>query len=88
MARRNFIVTVVSMFLIVASTSFAVDKYQWDLDSIKHDCHIYYSEVPGKEYVAAKTTCVFPARIEVVAMVLREIANFQNGWRIARKQKF
>ncbi|PKN51581.1 MAG: hypothetical protein CVU55_11595 [Deltaproteobacteria bacterium HGW-Deltaproteobacteria-13] len=76
MSRRNVIITLVLMLLIVATTGFAADKYQWKLADTEDNCQIYTSAVPGKEYIAAKTTCLIPARIEVVATVLRDIANY------------
>lgn len=79
MDKRNFTITVVLMLLIVASTSFAADKYQWKLVDTKDGCQIYTSVVPGKDYIAAKATCVIPARIEVVGVVIRDIANYP-GW--------
>ena len=66
MAKRNFIITVVLMLLIVASTSFAADRYQWKLDSVENDCQIYtrhkslkkmMKEVKKHKYIeSAKTT--------------------------------
>ena len=41
MAKRNFIIAVVLTLLIVASTSFAADRYQWKLDSVENNCQIY-----------------------------------------------
>ena len=76
MAKRNFIITVVLMLLIVASTSFAADRYQWRLVDTKDGCQIYTSVVNGRDYVAAKATCVIPARIEVIGVVIRDIANY------------
>jgi len=76
MAKRNFIITVVLMLIIVASTSFAADRYQWKLDSFENDCQIYTSTVPGKEYIASKTTCVIPARMEVVGIILKHIEKY------------
>jgi hypothetical protein len=76
MAKRNVIITVVFMLLFVVSTSFAADKYQWKLVDTEDGCQIYTSPVAGKEYIAAKATCVIPARIEVAAMVLRDIATY------------
>jgi START domain. len=76
MAKRNFIITIVLMLLIIVSTSFAADRYQWKLDSVENDCQIYTSTVPDKEYIASKTTCVIPARMEVVGVVLRHIEKY------------
>jgi hypothetical protein len=76
MAKRNFIISVVLMLLIIASTSFSADRYQWKLVDTDDGCQIYTSVVAGKEYVAAKTTCVIPARMEVIGMVLRDIPNY------------
>jgi hypothetical protein len=87
MAQRNFIITVVLMLLIVASTSFAADRYQWKLDSVENDCQIYTSTVPGKEYIAAKTTCVIPARIEVVSVILKYIEKYPEWMEDCKETK-
>jgi hypothetical protein len=87
MAQRNFIITVVLMLLIVASTSFAADRYQWKLDSVENDCQIYTSTVPGKEYIAAKTTCVIPARIEVVSVILKHIEKYPEWMEDCKETK-
>jgi hypothetical protein len=76
MIKKSFIATVSIMLLIVATTAFAADKYQWKLVDTEDNCQIYTSDVPGKDYIAAKTTCIIPARIETVGMVLRDIANY------------
>jgi len=88
MAKINFIITAVFMLLIIASTSFAFDKYQWKLADTEDGCQIYTSVVAGRDYVASKATCVIPARMEVIGMVLRDIANYRNGCKIAKKQKY
>lgn len=87
MAKRNFIIIEVLMLLIAASTCFAADGYQWKLDSIENDCQIYTSTVPGKEYIAAKTTCVIPAKIEVVGMVIKDIANYPEWMEDCKETK-
>ena len=76
MTKKSFITTVILMLLIVATTGFAADKYQWKLVDTEDGCQIYTSDVAGKEYIAAKASCVFNARIETVGMVLRDIANY------------
>lgn len=78
MARKNFVITVIWIIFIFASTGFTADKYQWKLEDTDGDCKIYASTVPGKGYIAAKTSCLFPARIETVGVVLRDVANFPN----------
>ncbi len=87
MAKRNFIIIEVLILLIVASTCFAVDRYQWKLDSIENDCQIYTSTVPGKKYIAAKTTCFIPAKMEVVGMVIRDIANYPEWMEDCKETK-
>lgn len=76
MMRRNIIVTVVFVLFVFATTGFAADKYQWKLVDSEDNCQVYTSEVPGKEYIAAKTTCMIPARIEVLGVILRDIPNY------------
>ena len=76
MAKRNFIITVVLMLLIIVSTSFAADKYQWKLVDTEDGCQLYTSEVAGKDYIAAKTTCLIPARIEVIGTIIRDIESY------------
>jgi len=76
MTKRNFIITVVLMLLIIVSTSFAADKYQWKLVDTEDGCQLYTSEVAGKDYIAAKTTCLIPARIEVIGTIIRDIESY------------
>jgi hypothetical protein len=87
MAKRNVIITVVLMLLIVTSTSFAADKYQWRLVDTEDNCQIYTSAVSGKEYVAAKATCIIPAKIEVVGMVIRDIASYPEWMEDCKETK-
>jgi START domain len=87
MTKRNFIINVVLMLLIVASTSFAADKYQWKLVDTDDGCQTYTSLVAGKDYVAAKTTCVIPARKEVLGVVLREIENYPEWMEDCKETK-
>jgi hypothetical protein len=87
MAKRNFIITVVLMLLIFASTSFAADRYQWKLVDTEDGCQIYTSVVAGRDYIAAKATCVIPARIEVVSMVIRDIANYPEWMEDCKETK-
>lgn len=76
MSKRNLVISIVSMLLFAVSTGFAADKYQWTLVDTDDNCEIYTSPVAGKDYVAAKATCLIPARIEVLGTVLRDIANY------------
>jgi len=87
MAKRNFIIIIVLMLLIVTSTSFAADRYQWKLVDNEDGCQIYTSTVPGKECIAAKTTCVIPVRMEVVGMVIRDIANYPEWMEDCKETK-
>ena len=87
MAKRNFIITVVLMLIIVASTSFAADKYQWKFVDTKDGCQIYTSVVAGKEYIASKTTCVIPARMEIIATLIRDIANYPEWMENCKETK-
>lgn len=87
MAKRNFIITVVLMLIIVASNSFAADKYQWKFVDTKDGCQIYTSVVAGKEYIASKTTCVIPARMEIIATLIRDIANYPEWMKDCQETK-
>jgi hypothetical protein len=87
MAKRNLIITVVLMLLIVASTGFAADKYQWKLADTEDNCQIYTSAVAGKEYIAAKATCLIPARIEVIGTILRDIPNYPDWMHDCKETK-
>lgn len=87
MAKRNVIVTIVLMLLIVVSTSFAADKYQWKLVGTEDNCQIYTSAVAGKEYIAAKVTCLIPARIEVIRTILRDIPNYPEWMHDCKETK-
>ncbi|MBN2159977.1 MAG: hypothetical protein JW807_11330 [Spirochaetes bacterium] len=78
MFRKNYIIigTLILFVAIVASGSNGQNKYQWKLDGTKAGCTIYYSEVPGREYVAAKATGIINAPMDVVGMVLRDIPSY------------
>jgi len=76
MSKKNVVITLVLMLLIVATTGFAADKYQWKLVDTEDNCEIYTSEIPGKEYIAAKATCIIPARMDVLGFIIRDIANY------------
>ena len=80
MCKRKVIVTIVLMLLIFATTSFAAaDKYHWKLVDTEDDCQIYTSDVRGKDYIAAKTSCIIPAKLEVIGMVIRDIENYHES---------
>ena len=87
MAKRNFIIIIVLMLSIVASTSFAADRYQWKLVDNEDGCQIYTSAVVGKEYIASKTTCVIPARMETIAALIRDIANYPEWMEDCKETK-
>jgi hypothetical protein len=76
MIKKSFITIVSLMLFVAATTAFAADKYQWKLADTEDNCQIYTSEVAGKDYIAAKTSCVIPARIETIGVVLKDIANY------------
>lgn len=87
MAKINFIIAAVCMLLMMTSTGFAFDKYQWKLVDAEDGCQIYTSVVAGRDYVAAKATCVIPARMEVIGMVLRDIANYPEWMHDCKETK-
>jgi|GEM_PF-447780 hypothetical protein len=71
--------TATLMLLILflsSSICLAQDKYQWKYAGTENHCQIYTSAVPGKDYIAAKATCIIPARIETIGVILRDIANY------------
>jgi len=76
MSKRNVVVAAVLMLLMVVSTGFTADQYQWKLADTEDNCEIYTSPVPGKEYIAAKATCMMNARIEVIGTILRDIPSY------------
>jgi hypothetical protein len=70
------ITAIMPMFFVFVITGFAVDRYQWKLEDTSNGCQVYTSAVQGKNYIAAKATCVIPAGIGVAGEVLRDIANY------------
>lgn len=76
MSKGNSVVTLVLVILLIATTCFAADKYRWMLVDTEDGCQRYTSPVAGRDYVAAKATCVIPARIEVIGTILRDIENY------------
>jgi hypothetical protein len=88
MTKRSFIITAVLMLFIVATAGFAqADKYQWKLVDTENDCQVYTSTVAGKDYIAAKASCVVPARIETIGVVLRDIANYPEWMEDCKETK-
>ena len=87
MAKRNFTITFVLILIFFASNSFAANKYQWKLVDTKDECQIYTSVVAGKEYIASKTTCVIPARMEIIATLIRDIANYPEWMENCKETK-
>jgi START domain. len=89
MGRKHVFIATVFMLFVAATTSLALtaDKYQWKLEDTEDDCQIYTSPVAGKPYIAAKTTCMIPARMEVVAVVLSDIPNFPEWMHDCKETK-
>jgi hypothetical protein len=87
MAKRNFTIIFVLILIFFASNSFAADRYQWKLVDKKNGCEIYTSVVAGKEYIASKTTCVIPARMEIIATLIRDIANYPEWMEHCKETK-
>ncbi len=75
MFKRSFITILGLTIFVLATTAFAADKYQWKFVGTKNQCQIYTSDVPGKGYIAAKASCIVPARIETIGMVIKDVAN-------------
>jgi ribosome-associated toxin RatA of RatAB toxin-antitoxin module len=76
MCKRNIIITIVLTLLIFAADGFTAGRNQWYYVGNEEGCKQYASPVAGRDYMAAKTTCVIPARMEVVFMVIRDIASY------------
>lgn len=76
MNRHRMVAVVILIVLSTVSRSHAVDHYQWKAAGAQDGCQIYISEVAGKDYIAAKATCDIPARMEVIGMILRDIAGY------------
>ncbi len=87
MSKGKMVVTLVLMILVVATTCFAADKYQWMLVDTEDGCQIYTSPIAGRDYVAAKTTCTIPARIEVIGTILRDIEKYSEWMEDCRATK-
>jgi hypothetical protein len=98
MTKTHVFITTALMLFVVASTSLAQsfdkpslimnsDKYQWKLEDTEDGCQIYTSKVAGKAFIAAKATCVIPARLEVIGMVLRDIANYPEWMHNCKETK-
>ena len=96
MGKRHVMAALLWILLMMSSAGFAADRYQWKLEGEEDGCRIYTSAVAGKEYIAAQATCVMSAPIEVIGMVLRDIAGYPQWMhdctetkmqKTARKQK-
>jgi hypothetical protein len=89
MFKKCAIAPAMLLLLIVATTSLAqtATTYQWKLEDTEDGCQTYTSPVAGKPYIAAKTTCTIAARMEVVAMVLKDIPNFPEWMHDCKQTK-
>lgn len=62
-------------------------RYQWKFEDSEEGCQTYTSRVAGKDYIAAKSVCTIPARLDVVGMLLRDIANFPQWMEDCKETK-
>lgn len=76
MARHRMIGVVILFILSTVSMGDATDIYQWKAAGTQDGCQIYVSDVAGKEYIAAKATCDIPAGMDVIGVILRDIAGY------------
>lgn len=76
MARHWMVTGVIGFVLLTVSMGDSSEKYQWKAAGTEDGCQIYVSEVAGKDYIAAKATCDIPAKMEVIGMILRDIAGY------------
>ena len=79
MTKQNFKMAVIFILLvnfITASRALAAEPYQWKFVGNEDGCQVYTSPVSGKNYIAAKASCVIPARMEVIGTILRDVAGY------------
>ena len=88
MIQKSFVTIVTIILFVAATTAFAADKYQWKLVDIENNCELFTSNVAGKEYIAAKATCIVPARIETIGMVIKDVTNFPKWMEDCAEIKF
>jgi hypothetical protein len=80
MFKKLFVLAALVLFVaVLAGDSHSQAKYQWKLDGTSGGFTTYTSAVAGKEYVAARSVGIIPAKMEEVGMVIRDIANY-NQW--------
>lgn len=88
MSKRGFVIAaLMTLFIVTAAGMAQAEKYQWKLAETEDGCEIYTSAVPGKEYIAAKTTCLIPARIEVIGTILRDTENYPDWMHDCKETK-
>lgn len=85
--KKVFIFAAVLTLFVFFSYVSAADKYQWKLVETKDGCELYTSMVSGKDYIAARTTCLIPARIETIGVVLRDIEGYPKWMEDCRETK-
>jgi len=76
MIKRQAMFCTVLILLTAVSTGHAADKYSWKQVDVQDGCRIFTSPVAGKDYIASRATCLVPARMEVLAAILRDIPGF------------
>ena len=74
--KHSVVMLIFLVLFLMNAICLAQDRYQWQYSSTENNCQIYTSKVPGKDYIAAKATCVIPARIETIGVILRDISNY------------
>lgn len=75
-SRVHIILIVVVAVFAITSRGIAAEKYVWKFAGDEDGCQIYTSEVVGKDYIAAKATCVISARMDVIGVILRDITSY------------
>ena len=86
MAKRNVIVSVVLVFLIVVSTSFAADA-NWEFKSEKKGVKIYTRPLPGTPYPEMKAEFEGDIPFEVAVELGKDYENYHNWYGMTKELK-
>ena len=80
MFKQNYVLVATIIFIIAVATSStqSAPTYQWKLEDTRGEYQIFTSNVPSKEFIAAKCVAVIPARMDVISLVLRDIPHFSE----------
>ncbi len=78
MFTKKFYISAVMLGIVALMTdgTGGKERYDWKFEKTKNGCQMFTSEVPGKDYIAAKCVTVIDAKMDEIGVVLKDIDAF------------